>query len=165
MIQYIKMCNLFINIMGVVVVEWLSSWLAEQEVRGWIPGLTTPVSEIWHLPLLSQDMTERLLKQCNKCNKAFLKTSWSTQHKYHHYLILHRQQLQSSREPWSPCSISLPPRTTKCGRYVKQPNINIIVIFIYIANSYRVRGSRDRLVPSPCHQERQSAGVTWSNLT
>ena len=26
---------------GAAVVEWLSSWLAEQEDRGWIPGLTT----------------------------------------------------------------------------------------------------------------------------
>ena len=26
---------------GVAVVEWLSSWLAEQEVRGSIPSLTT----------------------------------------------------------------------------------------------------------------------------
>ena len=27
---------------GAVVAEWLSSWLAEQEDRGSIPGLATP---------------------------------------------------------------------------------------------------------------------------
>ena len=32
--------------LGATVAEWLSSWLAEQEVRGSIPGLVTWISEI-----------------------------------------------------------------------------------------------------------------------
>ena len=35
--------------MGAVVAEWLSSWLAEQEDRGSIPGLPTRISEIGYL--------------------------------------------------------------------------------------------------------------------
>ena len=49
--------------MGAVVAEWLSSWLAEQEVRGSIPRLATWISEIGYLPVLSRDMAEILLKR------------------------------------------------------------------------------------------------------
>ena len=38
--------------------EWLSSLLAEQEVRGSIPGLPTWISEIGYLLLPSRDMAE-----------------------------------------------------------------------------------------------------------
>ena len=48
---------------GVVVVEWLSSWLAEQGVPCSNLGLTTCISEIGYLLLPSRDMTERLLKR------------------------------------------------------------------------------------------------------
>ena len=34
-------CQIQSNIEGAVVAEWLSSWLAEQEDRGSIPGLAT----------------------------------------------------------------------------------------------------------------------------
>ena len=44
--------------MGALVVEWLSSWLKEQEVRGSIPGLATWISEIGYLLLPSRDMAE-----------------------------------------------------------------------------------------------------------
>ena len=47
---------------GAVVVEWLSSWLAEQEVRSSIPVLTTWISKIGYLLLPSRDMAERLLQ-------------------------------------------------------------------------------------------------------
>ena len=40
----------------------VSSWLAEQEVRGSIPGLAATISEIGHLLLPSRDMAERSLK-------------------------------------------------------------------------------------------------------
>ena len=39
---------------GAVVVRWLSSWLAEQEVRGSISALSTTISEIGYLLLLSR---------------------------------------------------------------------------------------------------------------
>ena len=42
--------------MGAVVAEWLSSWLAEQEVRGSIPYLANWISEIGYLLLQSRDM-------------------------------------------------------------------------------------------------------------
>ena len=53
-----------------MVGEWLSSCLAEQGVRGSIPGLATSISEIGYLLLLSRDVTERLLKR-----HKFLKTT------------------------------------------------------------------------------------------
>ena len=31
---------------GAAVVEWLSSWLREQSVRGFNPGLATSISEL-----------------------------------------------------------------------------------------------------------------------
>ena len=40
---------------GAAVAEWLSSWLAEQEVRGSISRLATWISEIGYLPLPSRD--------------------------------------------------------------------------------------------------------------
>ena len=43
------------------MIEWSSSWLVEQVVRGSSPGLVTLISEIWYLLLQSRDMTERLL--------------------------------------------------------------------------------------------------------
>ena len=43
--------------------EWLSSWLAEQEVRGSIPGLATWISEIGYLLLPSRDMAGIPLKR------------------------------------------------------------------------------------------------------
>ena len=48
----------------VAVVQWLSSWLAEQGV--WVSnhGVATLISEIGYLLLPSRDMTEILLKGC-----------------------------------------------------------------------------------------------------
>ena len=48
---------------GVAVAEWLSSWLAEQEVRGSIPGLAIRISEIGYLLFPSRDMAEIPLKR------------------------------------------------------------------------------------------------------
>ena len=48
--------------LGATVAEWLSSWLAKQEVRGSIPGLATWISEIGYLLLPSRDMAEIPLK-------------------------------------------------------------------------------------------------------
>ena len=48
---------------GVAVAEWLSSWLAEQEVRGSIPGLASWISEIGYLLLQSRDMADIPLKR------------------------------------------------------------------------------------------------------
>ena len=45
------------------VVEWLSSWLVEQGVRGSIPGLATYISEVGYLLLPSRDMAEIPLKR------------------------------------------------------------------------------------------------------
>ena len=41
----------------------MGSWLAEQEVRGSIPGLAATISEIGYLLLPNRDMTERSLKR------------------------------------------------------------------------------------------------------
>ena len=46
-----------------VEVEWLISWLAEQEVEGSNLGLATLILEIGYLQLRNQDMTKILLKQ------------------------------------------------------------------------------------------------------
>ena len=46
-----------------MVAEWLSSWLAEQEVRDSIPRLATWISEIGYLLLPSRDMAEIPLKR------------------------------------------------------------------------------------------------------
>ena len=43
---------------GVAVGKWLSSWLAEQEVRVSIPCLANTVSEIRYLLLPSRDVAE-----------------------------------------------------------------------------------------------------------
>ena len=48
---------------GALVAEWLSSWLAEQDVRGSIPRLATWISEIGYLLLPSRDMAEIPLKR------------------------------------------------------------------------------------------------------
>ena len=45
-----------------VVVLWLSSWLAEQEVQGWIPGLAAMISEIGYRLLPSRNMAKISLK-------------------------------------------------------------------------------------------------------
>ena len=49
--------------MGAAVAEWLSSWLAEQEVRGSSPHIATWISEIGYLLLPSRDMAEIPLKR------------------------------------------------------------------------------------------------------
>ena len=54
---------MFFTMLGAAVAEWLSSWLAEQEVRGSIPRLATWISEIGYLLLPSRDMAERSLKR------------------------------------------------------------------------------------------------------
>ena len=48
---------------GAGVAEWLSSWLAEQEVRGSIPRLATWISETGYLLLPSRDMAKIPLKR------------------------------------------------------------------------------------------------------
>ena len=48
-----KLHTVLINGLGVVgaaVAEWLSSWLAEQEDRGSIPGLATWIFRDWLFP-------------------------------------------------------------------------------------------------------------------
>ena len=49
--------------LGAAVAEWLSSWLAEQEVGGSILRLATWISEIGYLPFPSRDMAEIPLKR------------------------------------------------------------------------------------------------------
>ena len=43
---------------GLKWLKWLSSWTAEQEVRGSIPDLAATISEIGDLLLSSRDMAE-----------------------------------------------------------------------------------------------------------
>ena len=50
-------------VLGAAVVYWLSSWLAEQEVRGSIPGIAATISENGYLLLPSRDMAEIPLKR------------------------------------------------------------------------------------------------------
>ena len=45
------------------MVEWLSSWPAEQEVWGLIPGLTATISDIGYLLLPSHDTGDIPLKR------------------------------------------------------------------------------------------------------
>ena len=56
----IKMCCCHLNRS---TEQWLSSWLAEQEVRGSIAGLVATISEIGYLLLPCRDMAERSLKR------------------------------------------------------------------------------------------------------
>ena len=58
--DFIHLC--YLKMWGAAVVKWLSSWFAEWEVRGSIPGLATTVSDIGYPLLLSRDMAEILLK-------------------------------------------------------------------------------------------------------
>ena len=51
-----------------VVVECLSSWLAEQGVRSSIPGLATCILYIGDFLLFSRDIFERLLSDVNSKN-------------------------------------------------------------------------------------------------
>ena len=53
--------------MGAAVAKWLSSWLAEQEDRDFIPGLATWVL-IGYLLLPSRDMAERSLNRIDPQN-------------------------------------------------------------------------------------------------
>ena len=56
------------------VVVWLSFWLAEQEVRGSIPGLASWISEIGNLLLPSRDnaaIATLILDTTNKPTTAF----------------------------------------------------------------------------------------------
>ena len=57
-------------LMGVVVGEWLSSWIAKQ--RLWFSnfGLVTKISQIGYLLLPSRDMSERLLQRRKTLLKA-----------------------------------------------------------------------------------------------
>ena len=48
---------------GAAMAQWLSSWLAKQEVQGSIPRLVTWISGIGYLLLPSQDMSEIPLKR------------------------------------------------------------------------------------------------------
>ena len=54
-----------------LVVEWLSSWLAEHTVRARYlnQGLSTLISEIGHIVLPSRRLTAILLKLRNVCHK------------------------------------------------------------------------------------------------
>ena len=60
------------------VAEWLSSWLAEQGVRGSIPRLATWISEIGYLPLPSRDVAEIPLK---RRKSSIQPTNQKTMHK------------------------------------------------------------------------------------
>ena len=46
-----------------MVALWLSSWFAEQEVQGSVPGHAATISEIGYFLLPSRDMAERSLKR------------------------------------------------------------------------------------------------------
>ena len=49
-LQNFKKINSVVNVQGAAVAEWLSSWLAEQEVRGSIPRLATWIFRDWLSP-------------------------------------------------------------------------------------------------------------------
>ena len=59
------LCNLAMtsSITGNSCVQWLSSWIFEQGVWGLNLGLTIMISEIGYLLLLSDNLTETLLKR------------------------------------------------------------------------------------------------------
>ena len=61
-----------------MLVQWLSSWFAEQGVLGLNLGLATSISEIGYLLLPSRDMIEILLKWCKilKTTKPNLHVLW-----------------------------------------------------------------------------------------
>ena len=54
---------LLMQVKGAAVAEWLSSWLAKQEVGGSIPCLATWISEICYLLLPSRDLAEIPLRR------------------------------------------------------------------------------------------------------
>ena len=66
-----------------MVVEWLSSWLAGQEVRGSIPRLATLISEIGYLLLPSRESS---IQPTNKSMQEYkilcyyVKIVWCTIH-------------------------------------------------------------------------------------
>ena len=70
--------SLVSSFLGAAVAEWLSSWLAEQEVRGSIPCLAIWISEIGYILLQSRDMAEIQLKRCKTPIKP------TKQKKFHH---------------------------------------------------------------------------------
>ena len=68
---------------GAALVEWLSSWLAEQRVLGFNLGLTTSISVIGYLLPWSPYMTERLLRW-----REILKTTQTNLVKFdNHYKV------------------------------------------------------------------------------
>ena len=58
--------KVFTDIKGAAMVYWLSSWLAEEDVRGSIPDLAATISEIGFLLLPSRNMADRSLKKKHK---------------------------------------------------------------------------------------------------
>ena len=71
--------------------EWLpvSFWLAEQEVRGSIPGLATRISEIGYLLLPSRDMAEIPLKRRKSSIQLTNQPMFPLFIKGRHFLIVH----------------------------------------------------------------------------
>ena len=63
--------------------EWLSSWLAEQEVQASIPGLATCISEIGYLLLPSRDMAEIPLKRRKSSIQPTNQQIWKTKKNWH----------------------------------------------------------------------------------
>ena len=57
-LRIIHLASNLISRFEAAVADWLSSWLAEQEVLGSIPRLATWISEIGYLPLPNRDMAE-----------------------------------------------------------------------------------------------------------
>ena len=61
---------MIIDISGAAVAEWLSSWLAEQEDRGSIPGLATWIFRDWLSPASKSRYGWKIAK-----STLFLKTT------------------------------------------------------------------------------------------
>ena len=62
-VQFIRFFHRSITMLGGAVVEWISCWLAEQDLGGSNHGLGSSISEIGYLLLPSRDMSNRLLNR------------------------------------------------------------------------------------------------------
>ena len=90
---------------GAAVVEGLSSWLLEQEVRGSIPGLATWISEIGYLMLPSRDIDEIPLEPRKSSIQPTNQTNWKMEEirLSHMTKYLYPQEIQANRKKVAPC--------------------------------------------------------------
>ena len=88
------------HLVGATMVEWLCSWLAEQEVRGSITGLATWISEIGYLLLPSRDMAEIPIKRrkssIHPTNQSYHLVVVITSFHYDKRIILYLRQFRKT---------------------------------------------------------------------